>query len=211
MVPPAVTELADIDAAEQPERIEPPARLRDGCKTERLALLQRELTADAGRRDRLIAGDQDVLDQGLRTLHDPVRQVDGSQAVVETRLHRHYRAVIAGVEIQRVDAIPVCRHLPGKVRTPDSRLHRRGQFLAGPEPAALDQHRPHGRLRPLDNVDGADHAHDRVGRIVGGRQLRDERFDAHRRVPEPAVVLGDQIRADVEIPHHQRGIRLDRH
>ena len=208
-VPPAVAELADVDAAEQPERVQAPARLRHRREAERLALLQRDLLANAGCTDRLVAGDQDVLDERLRPLRDAVQQVDGGQAVVEARLDRHHRAVVAGVQVQRVDPVAVRRHLAREVRAPDPRLHRRDQLLAAAERGAFDRHRAHGRPRPFDDGDGAQHPHGGSGRPVR-RQLCDARLDAHRRVAEPAVVLRDQVRGNLQLAHHQRRIRLDR-
>ena len=73
-----VLELADIDSAEQPERAQPAPALEQIAKPERRARPQQDLAADDFLGVSSVADDDDVVDEGLRTLDDGDREVDAA-------------------------------------------------------------------------------------------------------------------------------------
>ena len=187
-------QLGDTSPTEQPERAQPPLTLDDVLEAERLAALDRQLALDRRGAGPVVADDQDVVDEDLRTLFDHDRQIGLRMIVVERDAGVCRRGLVSAVQVLQHDPVEI----GGELRPVEGLAGLRGQPLGQDAVVevliAVEYHRGHSRGGAFDNLNRhVDDSHIHRGALARcGRRLR---LDVDGGVAAAPVGFGDARRA----------------
>ena len=206
-----MAQLLDAHAAEQPERSQPLLALDPRRVAQRLARPQQQLALDRFGARPVVADDDDVIDDDLRTLADGKADV-GARVVLRQRGARSHRdALVPAVAVLQIDPIAIRGHLDLRERAVRRRRHHGAQLVGREDRVARERHVADERSRPFDDPHGnLDPLIVGGTAIVAARQLGPDGFHHRARKAARAVDVADGANGGVERRLHERLAGLQR-